>query len=101
MAGGLAGVMSWIVTFPIDVVKTRLQSDVSGKYSGAIDCLKKTYQAEGYSAFSRGLVSTVIRAFPTNAATFTVVTWIMRFQTYSKSIFISNFLYIMKPGHVI
>ncbi|XP_021945495.1 mitochondrial basic amino acids transporter [Folsomia candida] len=78
MAGGLAGVMSWIVTFPIDVVKTRLQSDVSGKYSGAIDCLKKTYQAEGYSAFSRGLVSTVIRAFPTNAATFTVVTWIMR-----------------------
>lgn len=78
MAGGLAGVMSWIVTFPIDVVKTRLQSDVAGKYTGAVDCMIKTYKAEGHAAFSRGLVSTVIRAFPTNAATFTVVTYIMR-----------------------
>lgn len=78
MAGGMAGVFSWIVTFPIDVVKTRLQSDVAGKYSGAIDCFKKTYAAEGHKAFSRGLVSTILRAFPTNAATFTVVTWIMR-----------------------
>ncbi|CAL8111332.1 unnamed protein product [Orchesella dallaii] len=77
-AGGMAGVLSWIVTFPIDVVKTRLQCDASGKYSGAFDCARKTYRSEGYRAFSRGLVSTVIRAFPTNAATFTVVTWIMR-----------------------
>ncbi|ODN04271.1 Mitochondrial basic amino acids transporter [Orchesella cincta] len=78
MAGGMAGVLSWIVTFPIDVVKTRLQCDDRGKYSGAFDCARKTYRSEGYRAFSRGLVSTVIRAFPTNAATFTVVTWIMR-----------------------
>jgi solute carrier family 25 carnitine/acylcarnitine transporter 20/29 len=78
MAGGMAGVVSWIVTFPIDVVKTRLQCDSSGKYTGVFDCVRKTYAAEGYKAFSRGLTSTVIRAFPTNAATFTVVTWIMR-----------------------
>jgi solute carrier family 25 carnitine/acylcarnitine transporter 20/29 len=78
MAGGMAGVTSWIFTFPIDVVKTRLQSDVSGKYSGAIDCAKKTWIAEGSRAFTRGLVSTVIRAFPTNAATFTVVAYIMK-----------------------
>jgi len=78
LAGGMAGVVSWIVTFPIDVVKTRLQCDNSGKYTGVFDCVRKTYAAEGYKAFSRGLTSTVIRAFPTNAATFTVVTWIMR-----------------------
>ncbi len=78
LAGGMAGVISWIVTFPIDVVKTRLQCDDRGKYNGIIDCIRKTYSTEGHRAFSRGLVSTVIRAFPTNAATFTVVTWIMR-----------------------
>lgn len=78
LAGGMAGVISWIVTFPIDVVKTRLQCDDRGKYRGIIDCVRKTYSTEGHRAFSRGLVSTVIRAFPTNAATFTVVTWIMR-----------------------
>ena len=78
MAGGSAGVFSWLVTFPTDVVKTRLQSDVEGKYNGALDCVRKTWKAEGMPAFWRGLGSTVLRAFPINAATFTVVTWIMR-----------------------
>ncbi|CAG7720959.1 unnamed protein product, partial [Allacma fusca] len=78
MAGGMAGVASWIACFPMDVVKTRLQSDTQGKYMGTIDCIRKTMATEGYRAFFRGLNSTVIRAFPTNAATFTTVTWIMR-----------------------
>jgi len=94
MAGGMAGVASWILTFPIDVVKTRIQSDVSGSYKGVVDCIKKTWVNEGSRAFSRGLVSSVIRAFPTNAATFTVVTWIMRYvlamrMTYFIKLFFS------------
>lgn len=78
MAGGMAGVFSWIACFPMDVIKTRLQSDVSGKYTGAVDCYRKTIGTEGYKALFRGLNSTVIRAFPTNAATFTAVMWVMR-----------------------
>ena len=34
--------------------------------------------SEGYGCLFRGVGSTVIRAFPTNAATMGVVTWIMK-----------------------
>jgi hypothetical protein len=78
MAGGMSGVVSWVVTYPTDVVKTRIQMDTEGKYKGVADCIKKIYQTEGSGAFTRGLTPAVLRAFPTNAATFTVVTWIMR-----------------------
>ncbi|KAJ9582804.1 hypothetical protein L9F63_022845 [Diploptera punctata] len=81
LAGGLSGTLSWVLTYPIDVVKTRLQADGCNgecKYTGFMDCLKKSVQSEGYGVLSRGLNSTILRAFPTNAATFTVVTWVVR-----------------------
>ncbi|CAL1284411.1 unnamed protein product [Larinioides sclopetarius] len=78
--GGLAGVWSWIVIYPLDVMKSRLQIDgMDGngkKYKGLWDCMKQSYKSEGYRAFTKGLNSTIIRAFPTNAATFSVVTWV-------------------------
>ena len=81
LAGGFSGSLSWVLTYPIDVVKTRLQVDGNSgayRYSGFIDCLKKSIETDGYSVMTRGLTSTILRAFPTNAATFTVVTWVIR-----------------------
>lgn len=81
IAGGLSGTMSWVITYPIDVVKSRLQVDGMGgvyRYSGFLDCLKKSVETEGCRVLTRGLGSTILRAFPTNAATFTVVTWVIR-----------------------
>lgn len=81
LAGGLSGTLSWVITYPIDVVKSRLQADGCGgvyKYTGFMDCLKKSITSEGYGVLTRGLTSTILRAFPTNAATFTVVTWVIR-----------------------
>ncbi|XP_072744149.1 mitochondrial basic amino acids transporter [Anoplolepis gracilipes] len=78
LAGGLAGTASWIISYPVDVIKSRIQAESSNRYSGALDCLKKSVRAEGYSCLYRGLNSTILRAFPTNAATFAVVTWIFR-----------------------
>ena len=89
MAGGFAGTFSWIVTFPIDVVKSRLQVDgIEGtpKYKGAMDCVKKSYQTEGLAFFTRGLNSTLMRAFPMNAVCFLVVSYVMKFFDNSKSI---------------
>jgi hypothetical protein len=43
MGGGVAGVVSWIVTYPQDVVKSRLQADSFGpdrKYQGPLHCIK-------------------------------------------------------------
>lgn len=83
MAGGLAGTFSWIISFPVDVVKSRLQVDgIDGttKYNGAIDCMKKSYREEGYKFFTRGLNSTLMRAFPMNAVCFLVVSQVMKFM---------------------
>lgn len=80
MAGGIAGMVSW-VAYPIDVLKTRMQMDgVDGpvKYRNSLDCLRKCVAQEGYSFMFRGFTPTIIRAFPVNAACFTVVTWTMR-----------------------
>ena len=79
LAGGLAGVLSWLINMPVDVVKTRLQSDdpVRPRYAGAIDCCVQSYRAEGWRIFWRGLTVTCLRAFPTNAVTLVV---------YSKSL---------------
>lgn len=80
-AGGFAGALSWVVTYPIDMIKSRLQADGIGgvnKYRGILHCLKTSMATEGSSVLFRGLNSALIRAFPTNAATFAVVTWTMK-----------------------
>lgn len=82
MAGGFAGTFSWVISFPIDVVKSRLQCDgIDGKpkYSGAFDCTKQSYKAEGLKFFTRGLGPTLLRAFPMNAVCFLVVSYVMKF----------------------
>eukprot|EP00794_Sanderia_malayensis_P020318 gene20319-22317_t len=77
-AGGIAGSISWALVFPPDAIKTRIQVDNQSQYKGFIDCLRKSYQQEQWRLFTRGLAPTVIRAFPMNAAIFTVYTLLMR-----------------------
>lgn len=77
-AGGTAGSISWLLTIPIDVIKTRLQIDGMSTnhqrmYNGLVDCWKQSYKAEGYAFMTRGLSSTLLRAFPMNAVCFLVV----------------------------
>ncbi|KAM5541300.1 hypothetical protein V8D89_004854 [Ganoderma adspersum] len=73
-AGGMAGVAGWIVTFPLDVVKTRVQStpaDAPGNpYRSTWSTIVASYRAEGLGVFFRGLTPTLIRAIPVNMVTF-------------------------------
>ncbi|KAK6914893.1 Mitochondrial substrate/solute carrier [Dillenia turbinata] len=73
IAGGLAGVSSWVCCYPLDVIKTRLQaqSPSSLKYNGIIDCFRKSVKQDGYSVLFRGLGTAVTRAFVVNGAIFT------------------------------
>jgi solute carrier family 25 carnitine/acylcarnitine transporter 20/29 len=59
VAGGFAGCLSWLITYPIDVVKTRYQADPS--YTGIRDCVRKTLRTEGQMVFWRGLAPTLLR----------------------------------------
>ena len=88
MAGGTAGVLSWSVTYPLDVIKTQLQSQggqsrdrktgPSSHFRGTLDCARYIVRQQGYRAFTRGLPTTLLRAFPTNASTFLVYEWASR-----------------------
>lgn len=80
-AGGLAGVVSWAIVYPVDVLKSRIQIDgmtSPAKYLNTMDCLRKSIKSEGYSFLFKGITPTLLRAFPVNAACFVVVTWTMR-----------------------
>ncbi|XP_049753667.1 mitochondrial basic amino acids transporter isoform X5 [Elephas maximus indicus] len=82
LAGGTSGIMSWLSTYPVDVVKSRLQADGlrgTPRYCGILDCVRQSYQAEGWRVFTRGLASTLLRAFPVNAATFATVTVVLTY----------------------
>ncbi|XP_046575736.1 solute carrier family 25 member 45-like isoform X1 [Haliotis rubra] len=70
MAGGTSGTVTWFSIMPFDVIKSRMQADLSGSYNGMIDCLRKTVKSEGIMALYKGTFVTCARAFPVNAATF-------------------------------
>ncbi|KAI5767806.1 SLC25A29 [Gulo gulo luscus] len=82
LAGGTSGILSWLSTYPVDVVKSRLQADGlrgAPRYGGFVDCVRQSYRAEGWRVFTRGLASTLLRAFPVNAATFATVTVVLTY----------------------
>ncbi|XP_071080406.1 solute carrier family 25 member 45-like [Haliotis cracherodii] len=70
IAGGTSGTVTWFSVMPFDVIKSRLQADLSGRYNSMVDCLKKTVKSEGLMALYKGTFVTCARAFPVNAATF-------------------------------
>ncbi|KAI9737557.1 MAG: carnitine transporter [Cirrosporium novae-zelandiae] len=68
VAGAAAGVAMWIPVFPVDTVKSRLQSaegrpTIGGTISGL-------YRGGGIKAFFPGFAPAMARAVPANAATF-------------------------------
>ncbi|KAI9785871.1 MAG: hypothetical protein M1816_008198 [Peltula sp. TS41687] len=79
--GGLAGEALWIASYPLDVVKSKMQSDGFGdnmKYRNMRDCFAKTWRAEGLPGFWKGIGPTLLRAMPVSAGTFAVVEMTMR-----------------------
>jgi len=71
-AGGLAGITLWLATFPIDMIKTKIQADSLQRpaFRGMIDCFVKTYQTGGLKTFYKGLTPCLLRATPVNGGTF-------------------------------
>lgn len=73
MAGGWAGVLSWMLVLPFDVIKSQIQKDYRRqRYSSLMECARTIWASSGWRAFYSGLIPCVLRAFPVNAITFTV-----------------------------
>jgi hypothetical protein len=76
IAGGTAGVFLWGSIYPLDLVKSKIQSfplETPASERGIITVFKKTYnEGGGYRVFTRGFGTTIARALPCNAVTLTI-----------------------------
>lgn len=68
-SGMIAGYALWFSVYPIDVVKSKIQSG-AGVYSGMVDCFSKTWKNQGLKGFTNGLIPTLVRSPFANGATF-------------------------------
>ncbi|KAK7516004.1 solute carrier family 25 protein [Phyllosticta citriasiana] len=101
LCGGIAGVVTWASIFPLDVIKTRVQTQpalhraaaaaaapaatgslanwgLPGGPRGAWAIAKSAYANEGAAVFFRGLGVCSVRAFVVNAVQWAVYEWVMR-----------------------
>ncbi|CAO3681331.1 unnamed protein product [Rhizopus microsporus] len=81
LSGGLCGMLSWLLVFPVDVIKTNLQKDImldNPKYNNAIECAKHLVKKNGFRGLYRGLNVTLIRAFPIHSLNFLVYEQVLR-----------------------
>lgn len=100
LCGGISGVVSWTSIFPLDVLKTRIQTQtlqsaesqpliagiaVKEARIGALAMARKVYAEEGAGAFFRGVGICSVRAFVVNAAQWAMYEWIMRTLTGEKT----------------
>lgn len=75
LSGAFAAACGISVSNPLDVVKTRLQTQGSlnqRKYSGILDCCRAIIAQEGYIGFTRGLVPRMMYLCPSAAITFSL-----------------------------
>ena len=70
VSGGVAGIVGWLSTFPLDVVKTRMQSTDArsmltqsqiNPYRTMISTIQHSYHTSGFDVFFRGLSPTLLR----------------------------------------
>jgi hypothetical protein len=75
LAGGICGIMCWLVVFPLDLVKSLIQKETlqtKPKYGNTRNCVQDIYKRGGLAGFYRGITVTLIRAFPIHSLNFLV-----------------------------
>ncbi|KAK2855636.1 hypothetical protein FQN49_004994 [Arthroderma sp. PD_2] len=97
LCGGIAGIVTWASVFPLDVIKTRLQtqplltlaaaegeplllaqSQGGGRVLGVWEISREAYRAGGLRVFYRGLGVCSLRAFAVNAVQWAIYEWMMK-----------------------
>lgn len=102
LCGGLAGIATWASVFPLDVIKTRVQTqpwDATGEArlllnndeqrpaqrAGAWQVAKESYRECGPKVFFRGFTICCVRAFIVNAVQWATYEWTIRKFTQGKT----------------
>lgn len=79
--GALAGEALWLASYPLDVIKTKVQSDefTGGRYNGSsLEAFRQLWHGQGWPGLWRGIVPTLLRAMPASAGTFATVELTLR-----------------------
>ncbi|XP_030905173.1 solute carrier family 25 member 47 isoform X3 [Melopsittacus undulatus] len=84
LSGGFAGVLAWGFATPMDVIKSRMQTDESDqhKYKGLVHCVRESVRKEGAKVLFKGLGLNCIRAFPVNMVVFVTYEAVLRSTDY-------------------
>lgn len=74
MAGAVAGSLACLACYPLDLVRTRLTTEMEGleHYRGIVDAFQKIFKAEGMMGFYSGVGPTLLVAVPNFAISYTV-----------------------------
>jgi len=79
IAGGVAGVVAWTISYPQDVIKSHIQLQKPGGPviykttlfdGGFIDCGRHLIRQGGVASLFRGFLPCILRSVPANAAGF-------------------------------
>ncbi|CCG21122.1 Ymc1 inner mitochondrial membrane transporter [Candida orthopsilosis Co 90-125] len=78
--GGLSGYTLWMSIYPVDVIKSKLQTDAlkGAKYKNSLSVIRDIFHKQGIRGFYKGFLPTILRAAPANGATFAVFEITMR-----------------------
>lgn len=83
LAGGAAGIVLWLMIYPVDVVKSYMQTDAMDprqrRFRNSFDVVRHVLSHSGPRGFIKGLEPTLIRAPFANAATFVAFETAMRY----------------------
>ena len=69
----ISGFWCTVVSLPVDITKTRIQTMSEGQYKGAIDCVVKTIQSEGVLSLWKGFTPYFFRLGPHTIITFIIL----------------------------
>lgn len=98
IAACIGSVISTFIAFPLDSVKTRMQTC---QYKGYADCVRHTYKTEGYRGFIRGVVAPLLSVTIVRTVSFSIYQRSKyNYATWFKQNFgIDPLLHINTPGN--
>ncbi|ELR16099.1 Mitochondrial carrier protein [Acanthamoeba castellanii str. Neff] len=76
--GAVAGAVSQTVTYPLDVLRRRMQMqgfDGHPAYTSTWDCTRSMWRLEGVNGFYRGMIPNYLKVVPSISITFLVYEW--------------------------
>jgi len=78
VCGGTSATAGQTVSYPLNLIRTKLQADSVKKYNGMMDCFRKVFVSEGVLGMYRGFGINFIKSVPSIAVSYAVADKVRR-----------------------